>query len=303
MRCSALLALITATLIGHAGESSTVTWAHLPHAGYFGEELWLTIAREAKPAIGEIETLAGASITLSDDGTGLGVRLDPRGHAGLVVHAPSGAEAGRVLFIEPGAGDGIQFDTDGRLRRSGQDVVLVLPRREASGDRRWQLLRGDDRNMPRCSLFLRAPDVRPGESPTLALIGASQSIDPRDQGVVVAMPGGDRFVGWRHRAYRQAVAWLVADLHARGAQRVVLVQAPAPDLDRELIEPLWAQVRDVARSYEVEQVEVTVLGAAEHWQIAESDTLLGGELNDGGLRAYEALLRPYVRPELEIGHP
>ena len=131
-----------------------------------------------------------------------------------------------------------------------------------------------------------------GEPALMAEAVAAQRLAVTGQGVLIRLDGADRWAGWKHREYRQVLAWLVADCFARGALRVVLVEPCAPSPDGPALAPLRAQVQDVSRAYRCAAVTTQTMSKDTYWEIAPG--VLGTSLNAGGQQALAALLAPYV---------
>lgn len=199
-----------------------------------------------------------------------------------------------VELVQPGKGAGLACDDDGQLRRNGSAAILAVPRREAAADRRWGMLRAfEQRTSVPCGTVLPAPPPGALGLPVLGRqIAAAQAINPRSSGVIVHLSGDDRFAAWKHREYRQALAWLVADLAARGASHVVLVEPCCPQVDEPLLAPLRAQVRDVARAYRCTAVDTTPLGGHDGWEV--SPGVLGRTLNAAGSTRRDQLLAGWL---------
>ncbi|MDA3960595.1 MAG: hypothetical protein PF961_07375 [Planctomycetota bacterium] len=252
---------------------SVPVWDHLPQAVYLEEDLHMAVALP-----NGWHVMAGDKQL--DSAGAQTVRVPAEGAHALRVVDANGEQQQRIALLRPGAAGALDL-TEGRLRtRDGDHVVLALSRREHSEDRRWLFLRNSESAAQACEVLLAAEPVALGESGLLAVVQASRRSSVFKQGVVVQLPGDDRLVGWNHRHYRQCVAWVVADLWARGARRIVLVQGPVSELERTAMEPLWAQARDVARTYNCELQEAHGLLKERYWLLAEG--LLGDRLNAAG---------------------
>jgi hypothetical protein len=199
-----------------------------------------------------------------------------------------------VELIAPGKGAGLTCDAQGQLQRAGSAAILAVPRREAAADRRWGMLRAfEQRKAEPCAVVLAEPAVGALGLPVLGRqIAAAQALEPHGSGVLVQLSGDDRFAAWKHREYRQALAWLVADLAARGASHVVLVEPSCPLVDEPLLAPLRAQVRDVARAYRCTAIETTALGGHDGWEA--SPGVLGRTLNAAGNARRDQLLAGWL---------
>ena len=219
--------------------------------------------------------------------------FEPRRVTQVEVRGPQNRSLA-VHLIKPGQGAGLSADGEGRLRHQDSAAVLAVPRREAAADRRWGVLRALDHDrILVCTQVLAEPPPAPLGVPALTrLIAAAQSLDPRGGGVLVQLPGDDRFAAWKHREYRQALAWLVADLAARGATHVVLAEPTCPQVDEPLLAPLRAQVRDVARAYRCTAVDTAPLGDHAGWESAPG--VLGRGLNATGIARRDQLLAGWL---------
>jgi hypothetical protein len=221
------------------------------------------------------------------------IPADPRSRVDIAVSGPQDRRL-TVRMVAPGGGAGLSTDADGRLRLGEAAAVLAVPRREAEQDRRWSILRRVEgvRDLP-CRILLDEPPPGPDGTPSLTRqIAAAQEIDPRGAGVLIALPGADRLAAWKHREYRQAIAWLCADLAARGATHIALLEPPAPRADERLAAPLAEQARDAARAFRARCIAADALAAAECWEV--SPGLLGRTLNARGREVRSGLLRPLL---------
>lgn len=221
------------------------------------------------------------------------LRFEPRRLPALSVSGPDGRRLS-VQLLRPGHGAGLLCDGDGRLRIAGDASILAVPRREAAADRRWGILRALERTRHEpCRVRLDPPAAtQPGLPALTRQIAAAQSLVLGGSGVLVVLSGDDRFAAWKHREYRQALAWLVADLAARGASHVVLVEPACPAVDEPLLASLRAQVRDVASAYRCSVVDTSQLGAHDGWEL--SPGVLGTTLNRIGQQRLDALLGPWL---------
>jgi hypothetical protein len=283
------LALVLA-LPAQAGES---IWDYLPLVGYEQEELSLSLRADGGPTGWSAHDAQGAAIALHGDQQTLCFSLTPAAVGEVKVLLANSDRHIAIDFVHPGAGAELALDAQGRLHR-GQDLaVLVLPRLEAQADRRWAVLGLLERPAGQpCSVSVEEPAVGWGEPALTAQICASQHLQPKSAGVLVRLSGADRLAGWKHREYRQALAWLVADLLARGAERVVLVEPVAPAAEAAVVQPLRVQIADVGRAYHCRVVETAALGRDADWEVA--DGVLGTTLNARGQAAFAELLRPYL---------
>ncbi len=217
--------------------------------------------------------------------------FEPQRLPQVLVHGPADRQL-TIRCLAPGLGAELTTDSDGRLRIGEDAVVLAVPRREAAADRRWGILRvfaGD--RVESCSSIIDEPAPLSGLPALTRQIAASQSVRPTG-GVLVMLSGDDRFAAWKHREYRQALAWLVGDLATRGATHVVLVEPTCPATDEPLLAPLRLQVRDVARAYRCTAVNTVELGEHALWE--QSPGVLGTQLNASGTAKRTLLLLPWL---------
>jgi hypothetical protein len=266
-----------------AGEADLPAWDWLPRATDDDRICELHLAAgpgwSTRPAAGlESRRSQGQLVVL----------FEPRLVPAITIGGPADATIA-VRMLAPGKAAGLACDADGRLRIGPDSAILAVPRREAISDRRWGVLRLFEGDRPEpCRTRLDEPAPAPLGNPVLTRqIAAAQELKPGGS-VLCVLSGDDRFVGWKHREYRQALSWLVADLIARGASRVVLVEPACPEVDEPMLAPLRAQVRDVARVHRCPVIDTTTLGAANCWEIAPG--VLGTALNDAGRQARELLL-------------
>ena len=171
-----------------------------------------------------------------------------------------------LRLLAPGAGAEL-VAADGRLRLGADPVLLAPARREIAEDRRWAAFRQRDASAIRCAALIEAPAAAWGVPALPGLIAAAQRIEVRGQGVLLRLPDADRLAGWNRREYRMCVAWLVADIAARGGTPV-LVAPCAPDLEADAIAGLRTEVREVAAAWSVRLVE-PALSAAANWSDAQ----------------------------------
>lgn len=270
---------------------SAADWDYRPLVTYVDE----TVRAEWRPADTPMEWKGApggkARITI----VGEVVRCDwiPAQDPLLVLHGPAAGEA-RIRAVLPGDGSDLSWDDDaGVLRHGPAMALLALTRIEARSDRRWLLVRAlsGDEAKP-CAHHLGPEMVAEGLSPLLRQCVQAQALHPDGDGVLVELAAGERFVGWKHREFRQVLAWLVADLQARNAGFVVLVmpRAAAP-IDGEL-EPLRAQVADVANAYRCRILDPRQLRDERYWTIAPQ--VLGTTLNAEGQAERGRQLAPWL---------
>jgi hypothetical protein len=200
-----------------------------------------------------------------------------------------------LRLVHPGHGAGLALDAQRRLTQQGELAILVLPRLEIEADRRWAVLRPLERPSEHpCGLILEEPVVPWGEAALTAQLCASQSLQLRGQGLLVRLSGADRWAGWKHREYRQVLAWLVADALLRGATLVAVAEPIAPASEAAAIAPLRVQVRDVVQAYRCALVDTGALDRDANWEVAVG--VLSPALNDRGRAALAALLKPWMKP-------
>ena len=287
-RWRALLALALA-LSAHAGDGM---WDYLPLVGYEQEELSLALRPGGGTAGWSAVDAQGASIVLHGDQQTISFAFSPAASLESKVLLANSDRRFAIDFVHPGSGAALSLDAQGRLHRGPDLAVLVLPRLEAQADRRWAVLGLLDRPAVQpCALTIDEPAVGWGEPALVAQVCASQSLQPKAAGVLVRLSGADRHAGWKQREYRQVLAWLVTDLLARGAERVVLVEPVAPAAEAAVVQPLRVQIADVSRTYHCRVVETAALGRDADWEVA--DGVLGTALNARGQAALADLLRPY----------
>jgi uncharacterized protein YcfJ len=221
------------------------------------------------------------------------LRFEPRLVPRIRVSGPDQRSLA-IRLVEPGSAQGLACDEGGRLSLDGESAILAVPRREAAADRRWGIIRMFDRTEPQpCTVRLAASSVgRTGTAQLISLAALSQTIPMGGAAVLIELPGEDRFAAWKHREYRQALAWLVADCAARGAIRVVLVEPVCPQVDEPILAPLRQQVRDVANAYRCPVIDTTRLGDHRWWETAPG--LLGQQLNQAGAAEAARLLGAWV---------
>jgi hypothetical protein len=269
-------ALLAVLLLGPLA-AEEVVWDHLPWAVYTEEGLYLALR------LPQCWTLHGPSGPVDLDPLHA-VHLDARELEHVRLRSADGRPQGGIRVLRPGDGGVLELQA-GRLASDGEVVVLALSRLEHIEDRRWMVLRPSRSEPLPCKTRIEAPSVPLGESGVLAQIAVSRTRPVWKEGVLVELPASDRHVGWNHRAYRQTLAWFVADLWRRGATRIVLVQPPVPAAELDAIRALWAQVRDVARTYRCDLIEVEALGETQYWQLGPG--LLGDSLNSAGRAALD----------------
>jgi hypothetical protein len=270
-----------------------MTWDYLPFIGYEGEGLTLALRPVGGSAGWSASDADGAAITLTGDQQTVAFSITPSATHHDRIQLMHGAEHIVIDFIQPGAGSGLSIGPQGHLRLGESLAVLVLPRIEAQADRRWAMLGLlESPAVDPCAVVLADAHVAWGEPALLAQICASQRQGCAGTGVLVRLSGADRLASWKHRDYREAVAWLVADLLARSATRVVLVEPLAPAAENTVMQPLRTQIADVGHAYHCRVVDSLPLARDTYWDIA--DGVLGTALNARGVAALDDLLRPFL---------
>lgn len=279
-------------LLSHLS-AGDLAWDHLPPVGYEGEHVSFAV----RPVGGVVGWTAKG-----DDGVALSSTPDTTGevlHVSVAlgelkrIILSKGERQVAIRLVRPGEGKDLGLDAWRRFTSGGELAMLVLRRLEAEADRRWAVLGLIERPLARpCAIDLAAPPVPLGEPALMAEVVAAQRLTVTGQGVLVRLDGADRWAGWKHREYRQVLAWLVADCFARGALRVVLVEPCAPSPDGPSLAPLRTQVQDVSHAYRCAAVVTQSLSKDAYWEIAPG--VLGTSLNAGGQQALAALLAPYV---------
>ena len=269
-------------------------WDYLPRVGYLGDGLWFSLRVPHGTANGWHASASGRALETSVGNGGETVDL-PLPLTGAIPGAVEFTKPGAtrtVRLVQPGAGAGLSIDADGRLV-SGQDpVVLVVDRTEADNDQRWSHLRlfGSEEAL-HCSLAIESPAVRAGDSAMLAGIASDQTVAVKGQNVLLMVPGADCLASWKHREFRQALAWMVSDLHCRGAVHVVLAPPLVPPLEGALATPLCDEMLDVARAYHCRTVDLSALEEERYWLLAPG--VQGSTLNADGRARLVQLLAPW----------
>jgi hypothetical protein len=263
--------------------------------GYIGDSLWFSLRVTGPPSAWSAQSNLGAlTVEYGDDHATVNVHLQiPADGPHVAWIEFSGPVAHRhVRLLEPGHGGQIRLDSWQHLSAEGDSVVLVVDRTEPNRDRRWRPVRLYEANQPiACNLTLPAPVVSDGASGVLADIVASQAQEVEDRNVMVMVPSSDQSAGWKHREYRQVLAWLVSDLLQRRAGHVVLAEPLAPRSLAAQLKPIIAEVHDVADAYHCRILTMAGLGDDQYWQI--SPGILGTTLNAGGRAALDVVLAPW----------
>lgn len=267
-------------------------WDYRPIVTYVDE----TVQAMWRPAAGSPawHVDSGTSIRVSADNGVVTCNWLPQQDPVLVLHGPAG-KSQCIRAIQPGAAAGMTWSADQELRQGDDLVVLALSRIEARSDRRWWIVRALGGEHPRpCADRLGPQKVPEGKSALLSQCAQAQDLHPAGQGVLVEIAAGERFVGWKHREFRQVLAWLVADLQARQAGFVVLVQPRAAAVVDAELEPLRQQIIDVANAYRCRLMDPESLRDARYWTIFSG--ILGTTLNADGQAERGRVLAPWLGP-------
>jgi hypothetical protein len=274
--------LVAAATVALAADEAP-SWDWLPAAVWHGEGF--DVALRA-PGAWTAEAPGG---TVASERRGEVVQVHVEGTPAAVT-LRAGARTITLRLVAPGAGAGLTAAA-GRLRLDDAVALLAPVRREREEDRRWSAWRRAGPLPPlRCEVVLTAPAGPWGEPALPALIVAAQGASVRGAGVLVALPDADRLAGWNRRLYRQCLAWLVADLAARGATPV-LVAPSAPMVEAGSADGLLAEVRAVAAAWQVRVVEPQ-LADARLW--ADADGQQQAVMNDAGRAAWRAAVAAYL---------
>lgn len=274
-------------LLAAVAAAADPAWDWLPRAADDDRTCELHLA-----AGSDWSAAAADGLEAARDGGQLVLRFEPRQVPRVAITGPAGHHLG-VRLVEPGKAAGLATDDGGRLAIGDDRAILAVPRKDAVADRRWGILRLWHRDEARaCRQTLAEPEPADAGIPALTRqVAAAQRLTPSG-GVLVMLSGDDRFAGWKHREYRQALAWLVADLTARGATHVVLVEPACPRAEEAVLAPLRAQVRDVATAFRCTAVDTVALGEHRLWE--SSPGVLGAGLNQAGRAEREKLLGPWL---------
>jgi hypothetical protein len=270
-------------------------WDYLPLVGYIGDDLWFSLRVDAASAGAWTVSADGVPVAshCGADGSSVDVGIPiPPGNPprSVLFHGPEGER--RVQLVLPGRGGELRSDGQGHLAIGADPAVLVVERTEASHDRRWRSLRtsGPAPDI-HCSVRISAPAVPTGDSGLLAEVVSSQAAAVAGADILVEVPSIDRFAAWKHREFRQALAWLVSDLRRRGARRLVLLDPLAAGAEWDLVEPLTVEVADIASAYHCSELALPQLAQERYWQLAPG--VLGPVLNADGHATLERLLAPF----------
>jgi hypothetical protein len=238
-------------------------WDHLPTAIMAGDDLHLAWRGRGTTAQWRDSSERAVPVLERDGGERCVLTRPAAGSA--VLAGPTASAA--VVLLPPGQGRGLRLDEHGRLRRDGAAVVLLGPPAGTGEDRRWQWLRalgGSSALLP-VTVLPPAPSPWWGGSPWLNQVVAAQSVATTGQRIVVLLDPSERLAGWTRRDWTAVLGWLLADLAARGAQ-VTVVQPPAPQLERDLVLPLWEGTRSLAELGGLRIVETAALADDDLWR-------------------------------------
>lgn len=278
--------ILLVVLAGHL--LAGAEWTYRPTVAYDDETvrcIW-----SGAQADWRIDEPAGARPSI--DGTGMAIDWIPGRDQGLRLRGVDAIVD--LLAVPPGSNRDLDL-RGGRLVSGAADVILVLSRIEARSDRRWALIRalGDDTPKP-CAQALTWPeDVPEGTAPLLQQCVQARDLAPDAGGVLVELHPGEGRIGWKHREFRQTLAWLVADLQVRGAGAITLVQPrDIPPRDAALV-PLREQVVDVANAYRCRVLDPVELADEACWRI--SPGLVGETLNEHGRAVRARLHAAWIR--------
>lgn len=263
-------------------------WTYLPTVAYDDE----TVRCIWSGALADwgIDQAAGARASV--DGTGMAIDWIPGRDQALRLRGEDAIVD--LVAVPPGADRDLDL-VNGRLVSGTAGAILVLSRIEARSDRRWALIRalGDDAPKP-CAQALTWPEPVPaGISPLLRQCVQARGLKPDADGVLIEVHPAEGRVGWKHREFRQTLAWLVADLQVRGAGAVTLVQPrDLAQRDAALV-PLREQVVDVANAYRCRVLDPVELADEACWRI--SPGLVGETLNEHGRAVRARLHAAWIR--------
>jgi hypothetical protein len=294
----ALRAMSVALVCGiSAAAQDEPIWDYFPIVGYDSDTLVFSLRVGADAGSWSAAGKPGKTLAADIAGGVITARLEPAvPTTGEVVFSGGGATV-PVRLVHPGGSEELVHDeATAHISCGGFPAVLLLERVEAEADRRWKIFRtmGGDAHPIACDVVIEAPKVAMGSSGLLALLCVAHAREVKQRSLLVLLPGSDRFVGWKHREYRQAVAWLVSDALARGAQHVVLAGPIAAKSDAVGLAPLRDQIADVANAYRCRRLPLENLCDDRYWTIA--DGFLGSELNQVGKAALAEALAPWRKP-------
>jgi hypothetical protein len=280
-----LLAVIAAGL-------SAASWDYRPLVSYDDETVRAVLRSEGDAASW---TVTGPpDLSLQRDADTVAMDWIPGAEVVLALQR-EGKPTLRLRSAVPGRAAEFHISDDGFLTLSGDPAVLALSRVEARSDRRWQLISAmAGETITPCAEIVAAPSVVDGRSALLTQCELAQAVHSTSHGVLLEVAASERLVGWKHREFRQVLAWLVADLQARNAGFVVVVMPHAAEpLDAEL-EPIRQQIADVALAYRCRVIDAVGLRDPNCWTIAGE--VLGSTLNAHGSSVRDAFLKPWLAP-------
>ncbi len=276
------VALLALLLVSHAPEagaaesasatsSAPVRWDYLPLVGYVGDELWFSLRVGAAQAGQWTVSADGHAVDshLGPDSSSIDVGLPLRSGRPrqITFHGPSIERSVRLVL--PGQGGQLHEDAQGRLAAGDQPAVLVVRRTDDDHDRRWRSLRASGPAPDvHCKVRIRAPLVPSGDSGLLAEIVSSQALTVAGLDVLLEVPASDRFASWKHREFRQALAWLVSDLRQRGARRIVLLDPLVAESEAPLVKLLIVEIADIASAYHCTELSLPQLSQERFWQVS-----------------------------------
>ena len=278
-----------------AALADAVRWDYLPIVGYLGDTLWFSLRVGGGAQQWQVRTNAGPVANESGpDQKTVDCHLLLPADAGTLrwIEFSAPGQRHRVHLVAPGMGSTLALDRWQRLAMDGEAVVLIVDRTEPDRDRRWRPVRFSDLTTPlTCSVTIQASQTVGGDGGILSALLNGQKAVVESRNTMVMVPSSDQAAGWKHREYRQVLAWLVSDLMTRHAGHVVLVDPVAPEVLRPDIKPLIKEVQDVADAYHCRIVALQGLSEDRYWQV--SPGVLGTTLNALGRGALDAALQPW----------
>lgn len=263
-------------------------WSYVPQVAYEDDVLQATWVTDGPP--GSWTVTGTRPVRTRIDGSSLVIDAQVSAPMSIHLQGPDGREA-NLVTVAPGQSAQLHWTLADGLRAGSDTAVLALPRLEARSDRRWQLIRalaGDDAKA--CQHILFPPSTISGESALLSQIVACHQTTFANDGVLIVMSAGERTVGWKHREFRQMLAWLVADALARNAGYVVIVQPRVAVVVDDQLDWLRRQVEDVAAAYRCRVYDPQPLMDTQWWMNEQ------GQLTDTLQPAGQAHLRLLLQP-------
>jgi hypothetical protein len=106
--------------------------------------------------------------------------------------------------------------------------------------------------------------------------------------VAVELSGDERFASWRVRDWRLCLAWMIEDLRARGARRVVLLGPAAPAPEHAALAALAREAAAVAAAHGAGWIPGDALADPALWD--------GPVLSAAGRAARDRLLADAMEP-------